>query len=91
MKNIRNKKLNDSRTLDNFNFKYSYFLRLVIGFRSVAFANFHFLFFSSFLIIFYLHLVQVEDLRESELELKLILEMYRRESIDSRLGSHIWN
>ena len=35
--------------------------------------------------------LQVQDLKESDLELKLILEMYRRESTDSRLENlHIY-
>jgi hypothetical protein len=34
-------------------------------------------------------ILQVLDLKESDLELKLILEMYRRESTDSRLENLI--
>lgn len=33
-------------------------------------------------------MLQVEDLKESDLDLKLILEMYRCESIDSRSEYH---
>lgn len=34
-------------------------------------------------------MLQVEDLEESDMDLKLILEMYTCESIDSRLDYHI--